>query len=128
MPLEWNRVTGTAVWLFPRVFPVDRVNDRIAVPPDQGIGIFIQCLWDVAFLFAMLPNTNNALALFGCVFDFPVHPIAILCLWGDVANEHSSPVDGRGKDLRLYVVLIGSIVELPCMDGRIPDLEPFWNQ
>lgn len=127
MPLEWNRVAGTTVWLFPRVLPVDRVNDRIAVPPNQGVGIFFQGLWKVAFLLAMLPNTDNALALFGRIFDFPVHPIAILGLGRNVANEHSSPVDGRGKDLRLYVVLIGGIVELPCMDGGIPDLDPFWS-
>lgn len=128
MPFEWNRVAGTAVRLFPRVLPADRVNDRIAVPPNQGVGIFFQGLWEVAFLLAMLPNTNNALALFGRIFDFPVHPIAILGLGGDVADEHSSPVDGGGKDLRLYVVLIGSIVELPCMDGGIPDLDPFRSQ
>lgn len=128
MPLEWNRVAGTTVWLFPRVLPVDRVNDRIAVPPNQGVGIFFQGLWKVAFLLAMLPNTDNALALFGRIFDFPVHPIAILGLGRNVANEHSSPVDGRGKDLRLYVVLISGIVELSCMDRGIPDLQTFRSQ
>lgn len=73
----------------------------------------------------MLPNTNNALALFGSIFDFPVHPIAVLGLGRDVANEHPSPIDSRRKDLRLYVVLISGIVELSCVDGGIPDLHPF---
>lgn len=128
MPLEWNRVAGATVRLFPRVLPVDRVNDFIAVPPNQGIGILFQRIREVAFLLAMLPNTNNALALFGCILDFSVHPVAVLGLRRNVADEHSSPVDSRGQDLRLYVVLISSIVELSCMDGGIPDLYPFRSQ
>lgn len=128
MPLEWNRVAGTTVRLFPRVLPIDGVNDCIAVPSNQCVGILFQGFREVAFLLAMLPHANNALALFGRIFDFPVHPIAILGLRGNVANEHSSPVDGRGKDLRLYVMLIGRIVELPCMDGGIPDFDSLRGQ
>lgn len=89
MPLEWNRVAGAAVRLFPRVLPIDRVNDCIAVPPNQGVGILFQGIREVAFLLTMLPNTNNALALFGRILNFPVHPVAVLGLGGDVANEHS---------------------------------------
>lgn len=128
MSLEWNRVAGSAVRLFPRVLPVDGVNDCIAVPSNQCVGIFFQSFREVAFLLAMLPNADDALALFGRIFDFPVHPITIFGLGGNVANEHSSPVDGRGKNLRLYVVLIGRIVELPCMDGGIPDFDPLRGQ
>lgn len=76
----------------------------------------------------MLPNTNNALTLFGCIFDFPVNPITVLCLGGDVTNEHPSPIDGRRKDLRLDVVLISGIVELSCVDGGISDFHPFQRQ
>ena len=65
----------------------------------------------------MPPNTNYALTLFGRILDFPVHPIAVLGLGCDVANEHPSPIDGRRKDLRLDVVLVSGIVELSGVDG-----------
>lgn len=90
--------------------------------------MFFQRIRQVAFFFAMLPNANNALALFGRIFDFPVHPIAVLGLGRDVANKHPSPIDGRRKDLRLDVVLISGIVELADVDGGVPNFHPFRRQ
>lgn len=90
--------------------------------------MFFQRIRQVAFPFAMLPNTNNALALFGRIFDFPFHPIAVLGLGGDVTNKYPSPIDGRRKDLRLDVVLISGIVEFSDVNGRIPNFHPFRRQ
>ena len=72
MALERHWSTGTAIWLLPTVFAVDRVYNRITVPSGQGVGILLQPGREIALFLAMFPYADDPFVLFGCIFNLPV--------------------------------------------------------
>ena len=122
MPLYRNNPACAAIRLLPLIFAIDRVDDCRPVPPNERVGVLFKGARQVAFFLAMLPDSNDALALLCGVLDFPIDPLAVLGLWRDVADEDTRPVDGRREYLRLDVVWVLRVVELSRMNGSISDL------
>ncbi|OCZ65690.1 hypothetical protein A9G00_07960 [Achromobacter xylosoxidans] len=128
MPLKRDWIARAAIRLLPRVLAVNRIDNGIAIPTHHSICMLLQGFREIALLFAVLPNANDTLALLGCIFDFPVHPFTVLRARGDVADEHTGPVDRRSQYLRLDVVLVGRFIEFPRMDRGISNVNSFWSQ
>ena len=68
-------------WLFRSVrsLPVvnstfDGVDNSVALPPDHGVCVLLQCVWNIALAFPACPHAYDALIVLLGVFDFPIYP------------------------------------------------------
>lgn len=83
MSFKGNGITGTTIRLFPCVFAINRINDCVAVPTNQGVSVFLQGIGNITFFFTMFPNAHNAFALLCSIFNLPINPIAVF-VWGEM--------------------------------------------
>src|SRR3546814_8238152 len=93
MALKGYCGTGAAIWHLPAVLAIDGIDDRIAIPANHRVSVFLECIREFTALVAMLPYAHDAHALLGGVLDLPVNPFAVFCLRRHVADEGSCPLD-----------------------------------
>src|SRR3546814_5721339 len=80
MALKGYCGTGAAIWHLPAVLAIDGIDDRIAIPANHRVSVFLECIREFTALVAMLPYAHDAHALLGGVLDLPVNPFAVFCL------------------------------------------------
>src|SRR3546814_21028210 len=65
MALKGYCGTGAAIWHLPAVLAIDGIDDRIAIPANHRVSVFLECIREFTALVAMLPSAHDAHALLG---------------------------------------------------------------
>src|SRR5450759_1746302 len=97
----------------------DGVNDTVSIPLYNGVRVVLKCLGNVAVWRAFVPNTNDPLAHFRCVLNFPLYPGAFAGPRRNQYYERARPRNLRRQNFLLNILRTSRLVGVRAVDRAV---------